>query len=239
MTYRHQWDDIRSRDPEHSQRYAQRWKDLAAAGHDIFGEARFIDAMAARGSRILDAGCGTGRVGGYLLEAGHAVAGVDLDEILIDAAQESYPAGEWFVGDLATFDLRGIDMVESPDLDDPSTIDEKQAAEAARRASLLDVGTSEAAAASGFDIVVSAGNVMTFLDPTSRVTVFENFRDALLPDGRLVTGFGAQRGYDFDEYIADLATAGLRVEQRFSTWNLDPFDDDSHFLVCVSRPVGK
>ncbi|GAA0199312.1 hypothetical protein [Glutamicibacter creatinolyticus] len=50
--------------PDHAHNYAQRWRRLAAEGSDIYGEARMIDAMAERGSRILDAGCGTGRIGG-------------------------------------------------------------------------------------------------------------------------------------------------------------------------------
>jgi hypothetical protein len=35
---------------------------MARDGADLAGEARLIDAMVARGSGILDAGCGSGRV---------------------------------------------------------------------------------------------------------------------------------------------------------------------------------
>ena len=101
MSYQHQWAQMIATDPEHSHRYAERWRSLAAAGHDLDGEARLIDAMAERGSRILDAGCGTGRVGAYLAARGHSVVGVDLDEVLISEARETCPAAEWHVGDLA------------------------------------------------------------------------------------------------------------------------------------------
>lgn len=49
-------------DPGHSQWYIERFREMARAGNDLAGEARFVDAMAARGARILDAGCGPGRV---------------------------------------------------------------------------------------------------------------------------------------------------------------------------------
>ena len=55
--------------PNHSEMYAQRWRNFVAEGKDIDGEARLIDAMSSRAARILDAGCGTGRVGGYLAAA--------------------------------------------------------------------------------------------------------------------------------------------------------------------------
>ena len=52
--------------PEHSANYIQRFKDLAAAGQDLVGEARLVDAMLPRGARVLDAGCGTGRLSAHL-----------------------------------------------------------------------------------------------------------------------------------------------------------------------------
>ena len=75
-------------DPGHSQWYIERFRALARSGEDIVGEARLIDAMAPRGARILDAGCGPGRVGGYLAAVGHDVVGVDVDPELIEAARQ-------------------------------------------------------------------------------------------------------------------------------------------------------
>lgn len=99
------WTQIISRDPEHSQRYIQRFKDMAAKGADLDGEARMVDAMAPRGGRILDAGCGPGRVGGRLHQLGHTVVGVDVDPALIEAAETDHPGPTWLVGDLALLDL--------------------------------------------------------------------------------------------------------------------------------------
>ncbi|WP_311201095.1 class I SAM-dependent methyltransferase [Brachybacterium paraconglomeratum] len=99
------WTAAVRRNPQHAAGYAARWKRLAAAGQDLDGEARLIDAMARRGSRILDAGCGTGRVGGRLARAGHEVVGVDLDADLIEVARAEQPRGRWEVGNLAELDL--------------------------------------------------------------------------------------------------------------------------------------
>lgn len=91
--------------PGHSEWYVKRFREMAANGDDLFGEARFIDATVDRGSRILDAGCGPGRVGGYLHAAGHRVTGVDVDPVLIEAAETDYPGPDWRVGDLSELDL--------------------------------------------------------------------------------------------------------------------------------------
>lgn len=93
--------------PNHSEMYAQRWRNFVAEGKDIDGEARLIDAMSPRAARILDAGCGTGRVGGYLAARGHTVVGVDLDPVLINYAKTDFPDAEWHVGDLCTGTVPG------------------------------------------------------------------------------------------------------------------------------------
>lgn len=79
------------RDEQQRREYAVRFVTIAADGQDIDGEARFVDAMAARGSRVLDAGCGTGRVAAALARAGHEAVGVDADPILIEKGRELYP----------------------------------------------------------------------------------------------------------------------------------------------------
>jgi SAM-dependent methyltransferase len=191
------WLRMIEENPGHSAWYIERFRAMAADGQDLDGEARLVDAMAARGARILDAGCGPGRVGGRLAALGHHVVGVDLDPELIAAAETDHPGPLWLVRDLAVLDL---------------------AAE----------GISEQ-----FDVIVSAGNVMTFLDPATRRDVLARLRAHLAPDGRLVVGFGAGRGYEFDDFFADAATVGLRDELRLSTWDLRPFDTASTFLVAL------
>jgi SAM-dependent methyltransferase len=78
---------------------------MAAQGADLAGEARLVDAMLPRGARVLDAGCGPGRVGAELHARGHIVVGVDADPALIEAAREDHPGPVWLVADLAELDL--------------------------------------------------------------------------------------------------------------------------------------
>ncbi len=104
------WVETTRQNPGHSDWYVERFRAMAKAGNDLAGEARMIDAMVPRGARVLDAGCGPGRVGSILRGLGHEVVGVDVDPVLIAAAEEDHPGPTWLVGDLAELDLpaRGI-----------------------------------------------------------------------------------------------------------------------------------
>lgn len=81
---------------------------MAASGRDLHGEARLVDVLAPRGARLLDAGCGPGRHGGYLAAQGHEVVGVDVDPLLIEAAREDHPDATWLVADLSRLDLNAL-----------------------------------------------------------------------------------------------------------------------------------
>jgi len=89
----------------HAQWYIDRFRTMAAEGADLDGEARLLDALLPRGARVLDAGCGPGRVAGALHERGHDVLGVDVDPDLIAAARTDHPGPRWQVADLAALDL--------------------------------------------------------------------------------------------------------------------------------------
>ncbi|MBE7187397.1 bifunctional 2-polyprenyl-6-hydroxyphenol methylase/3-demethylubiquinol 3-O-methyltransferase UbiG [Jatrophihabitans endophyticus] len=89
----------------HSETYVRRFRALAADGADLDGEARFVDALLPRGARVLDAGCGPGRVGAALHARGHTVVGVDADPVLVEAAIADHPGPTWLVADLAGLDL--------------------------------------------------------------------------------------------------------------------------------------
>ena len=201
MTEPSAWVRITQEDPNHSAGYIRRWKDLAAQGMDLLGEARLVDAMLARSSRVLDAGCGQGRVGGHLASVGHDVVGVDVDPVLIAEAEKVHPAARWLVGDLAELDLPAAGVPEP------------------------------------FDVVVCAGNVMTFLAPSTRGEVLRRLRAHVADGGRAAIGFGADRGYSFDEFFSDAKAAGWAPDLLLSTWDLRPFTPDATFLVALLRPA--
>jgi 2-polyprenyl-3-methyl-5-hydroxy-6-metoxy-1,4-benzoquinol methylase len=84
--------------------YDQQFRELAASGLDVHGEAAFVDALLPAGSAVLDAGCGTGRVAIELARRGHVVTGVDSDASMLDVARRS-PEVTWGLQDLALLDL--------------------------------------------------------------------------------------------------------------------------------------
>jgi SAM-dependent methyltransferase len=195
------WSRITQQDPGHSAAYVQRFRTMAAQGSDLAGEARLVDAMLPRRARVLDAGCGPGRVGAHLAAAGHGVVGVDGDPVLIAAAEQDHPGPRWLVGDLAELDLPARGIPEP------------------------------------FDGIVCAGNVMTFLAPGTRGEVLRRLRAHLRADGRAAIGFGARRGYLFEEFLDDARAAGLAPDLLLSTWDLRPFGPEADFLVAVLRRV--
>ncbi|HRI95650.1 MAG TPA: class I SAM-dependent methyltransferase [Nocardioides sp.] len=75
---------------DYAAKYAQRFRALAARGDDVHGEASFVCGLVEPPARVLDAGCGTGRVAIRLAELGYGVVGVDLDaSMLIQARAEA------------------------------------------------------------------------------------------------------------------------------------------------------
>jgi SAM-dependent methyltransferase len=99
---------------DYAQRFAARFDELAASGEDVHGEAAFVAALAPPGVAVLDAGCGTGRIGQRLSELGFDVVGVDVDPSMVAVAEERAPQVEWHVADLAALDLgRTFDVVVS------------------------------------------------------------------------------------------------------------------------------
>lgn len=90
---------------DYAQRYAARFRAMAARGEDTHGEAAFVADLVAPPARVLDAGCGTGRVAVRLAELGYDVVGVDVDDTMLDVARAEAPELDWRVGDLASFDL--------------------------------------------------------------------------------------------------------------------------------------
>jgi 2-polyprenyl-3-methyl-5-hydroxy-6-metoxy-1,4-benzoquinol methylase len=186
----------------HSQWYIERFRKMRADGADLVGEARLVDALVPPRSRLLDAGCGTGRVAAELHRRGHTVVGVDVDPVLIASCQQEHPGPTWLQADLSELDLAGLGEPEP------------------------------------FDAAVVAGNVMTFLAEGSEVDVLTRLAAHLVPDGRLAVGFGLDRGYDLADFDEHCRRAGLLLEHRLATWDVQPFTASSDFAVTLLRTPG-
>ena len=172
--------------------YAARFAALADAGQDIHGEVRFCTALVAPGARVLDAGCGTGRIAVELARRGYRCVGVDVDPSMLAEAEQAAPEIRWVQADLADLALA----------DEPP-----------------------------FDLVVCAGNVIPLVSPGTESAVVRAMADHLTPGGLLVTGFGLDRAHlpraaalvGLDDLDGWCAAAGLRLDDRFATWDADPW----------------
>ena len=90
--------------------YDATYQRRAAAGENVHGEADLIESLGPKS--VLDAGCGTGRVGRELARRGMDVVGVDIDPEMLAVARRTAPEGDWRQADLATVDLgRSFDAI--------------------------------------------------------------------------------------------------------------------------------
>lgn len=89
----------RPRGDEYDERFAR----LAAQGHDVHGEADLVASLGLH--RVLDAGCGTGRVAMELASRGIDVVGVDLDAQMLAVARDKAPLIPWVEADLAAVEI--------------------------------------------------------------------------------------------------------------------------------------
>ncbi|MDP3893164.1 trans-aconitate 2-methyltransferase [Nocardioides sp.] len=186
--------------------YARRFRAMANRGEDPHGEAGLVNTLLPPPARVLDAGCGTGRIATHLHGQGYDVVGVDVDAAMLGEARASAPDLEWREADLTT----------------------------------LGLGRH-------FDLVLLAGNVIPLLEPETLRTVAQRLADHVGPGGAVVCGFGLD-----DEHLpgdcpvtplasvdAAFADAGLEAGARWSSWDQDPFPDDSGsgYVVTLHRWV--
>jgi SAM-dependent methyltransferase len=90
--------------------YDARFAALERAGHEMHGEADFVQSLGA--GSVLDAGCGTGRVAIELARRGLSVAGIDRDADMIQTARQKAPTLDWFEQNIASYTI--------PDSADPA-----------------------------------------------------------------------------------------------------------------------
>ena len=187
------------------ERYAARFAALAASGQDVHGEATFCTALLPAPARILDAGCGTGRVAIRLAELGYDCVGTDVDASMLAVARSNGPDLPWVLADLATLDLAAAGEPERFDV----------IVAAGNVMPLLAPGTLRGTLARLTAHLRTDGLLVSGfgLDP------------AHLPPGCPVTPLA-----DYDRACAD---AGLDLVDRFATWDREPWSPSAGYAVSV------
>jgi SAM-dependent methyltransferase len=189
--------------------YAARFDALAAAGADVHGEATLCAALVPVGSRVLDAGCGTGRVAIRLAELGYDVTGTDVDRSMLAVARERGPALRWVEADLSSLDLlAGGDPVY--DL----------VVLAGNVVPLVAPGTESAAVA----------RAAAHLRPGGLLVVGFGLDRAHLPPSAALVSLP-----EYDEWCA---AAGLELVRRLATWDGQPYDGGGYAVSIHVTSAG-
>ena len=183
--------------------YARRFARLAESGHDVHGEATFCAALVEPAARVLDAGCGTGRIAVRLAELGHRCTGVDVDASMLAVARRHAPAQEWLLGDLARTDTLGL----RSDFD-----------------LVLAAGNVIPLLAAGTEAAV-IGQLAAVLRPGGLLVTGMGLDAAHLPLPEAPFGLA-----DFDAWCD---RAGLTLRQRHATWSGDPYVPGCGYAVSV------
>jgi len=128
---------------------------------------------------------------------------------------------------------RGIDVV-GVDLDD-DLLDFARRAQADLQWITADLATMDLGRR--FDVVAMPGNVMIFCRPEDRAPIIDTCARHIAPEGFLVAGFQIERSTDalsLDLYDELCAAAGMRLDQRWSTWAGDAYAGGD-YAVSVHR----
>ncbi|MBW5252636.1 class I SAM-dependent methyltransferase [Streptomyces poriferorum] len=185
--------------------YDARFAALARSGKNVHGEARFCAALVPVGARVLDAGCGTGRVMIRLAELGYDCVGVDLDASMLAVARKQAPGLPWFQVDLAGFEPDSLGIAGGFDL----------VVAAGNIFPLLAPGTEGA--------VVE--RLSAALRPGGLLVAGFGLDEAHLP---------VPPGLTLSDYDDWCAAAGLNLVDRFATWDADPYAGGG-YAVSVHR----
>lgn len=104
-------------------------------------------------------------------------------------------------------------------------------------ADLAELNLDSIGATEPFDAAVLAGNVMVFLAPGTETEVLRRIKACISSDGFIITGFHTDRHLSLQAFDEHITESGLRLEHRFSTWDLKAWHDDADFAVTVLRHV--
>jgi SAM-dependent methyltransferase len=191
--------------------YAARFAALAASGKDLHGEARFCSALVPPPARVLDAGCGTGRIAVELASRGYTCVGVDVDPTMLAEAKRVAPSLRWRLADLADLDSAGSDLADEEPFD-----------------LVVCAGNVVPLVAEGTEPTVVRAMARHLRTDGLLVAGFGLDRAHLPRSAALV---------DLDAYDHWCAEAGLVLQARYATWDGDPWVGSGGYAVSVARRV--
>lgn len=86
-----------------------------------------------------------------------------------------------------------------------------------------------------FDVVVLAGNVPLFTPPGTQAALVAACARHVGAGGALVAGFQTDQNYPLTAYDAACTASGLRLDERWSTWDREVFLRGARYAVSVHR----
>ena len=193
------------------QKFAARFDALAETGVDIHGEATFCERLVPPPARVLDAGCGTGRVAIRLAQRGYDCVGVDMDASMLAVARERAPQIPWLLGDLARLGDSGEDL------------------------ELLGKRFDVIVAAGNVIPLCERGTEARVVE---RLAAHLNGSGLLVVGFGLDVDHLPldEAPVDLESYDEWCAAAGLRLVSRFATWDGQPYVDGG-YAVSVHIPA--
>ena len=196
--------------------YDLRWERLAAEGEAVHGEADLIASLCRGGKRTVLGPSGRERtvLGPSGRERTVLDAGCGTGRVAIELAR------------------RGIDVVGVD-------LDADMVAAARRKAPELTWLVADLATMRldwRFALVAMAGNVLNFARPSDHGRIVHTLAGHLEPGGLLVAGFSLEvGGLTVDGYDALCGAHGLELQDRWSTWDRQPFTAAAGYHVTVHR----
>lgn len=236
-----------------------RWYDALYADKPYAAEAAFVDALVgARGGRLLDVACGTGRHAAAFAALGYDVTGTDLNDGLLEHARAAVPQARFVAADMRelalgeTFDVVTclFDAIGYPLTNDGVSASLRSVAAHLRPGGRCVIEFLHAPAmlrgarpVGVRRIALGGGDMLVRVAETTLDDAAQTMRVAyelieLRADGRYERSSEVQdnRFFGVEEMRALLAGAGLRTEAMVAAYADDPVvhGDTFHVLALAS-----